>query len=274
MKQFFIEQWRQIRGNFKYDLIRSFVLAAVLASGSGIVNKIRHIPLDWVGLISVFLIGVAVLLLIDRRQTALMGPLPARVDLEEKPVADADPLRVELYEPTFIAPKVGDFAFKLLVGKYVAEGKRPEEATTDCDLLIELYVVNKNTKKIYIRDFAAWMEIAGVWQRLKLDENFDVDDLWSGQVEYGLEPKDGSTSPEEPSSLPDLLKYRKADLQPGEPIEGWLKFTAIGINPQIKYPLRVAVIDSLGTEHHIDKSVPKSRAIAYRRVTRTSGKGF
>lgn len=273
MKQFFSEQWRQIRGNFKYDLLRTVVLAAVWASGSGIVSKLRQVPFDWVALILVFVIGLAVLLLLNRRQAAVaITPVAAKIELKENATPETDPLSVELYEPTFIAPKVGDFAFRLLVGKYIAQGKRAEEATTDCDLLVELYVVNKSAEKIHIRDFAAWMEIAGAWQKLRLDENFDLDDLWSGSVEYGLEPKETGTT-DEPLPLAGLFEKRNAALEPGQPIEGWLKFTAKDINPNAKYPLRVALIDSLGTEHHIDKSVQKDRAIAYRRVTRASGKG-
>lgn len=272
MKRFLIEQWHQIRGNFKYDLLRTVIIAVVLASGSGIVNKLRHLPLDWIALVAIFLLGVAVLLLLNRRQAAGIVPVEAKVALEEKPAPANDPLYIELYTPTFIAPKVGDLAFRLLVGKHIAEGKRAEDATADCDLLVELYIVNKSAQKIYVRDFAAWLEIAGTWQKLKLDENFDLDDLWSGSVEYGLEPKETGTT-DEPTSLSSLFEKRNTALEPGQPIEGWLKFTANDINPNIKYPLRIAVIDSVGTEHHIDKSVQKDRAIAYRRVTHASGKG-
>lgn len=175
-------------------------------------------------------------------------------------------LYIELYAPVFIAPKVGDFAFKLLQGKFVASGKKAEDATTDCDLLVQLYTVNKSTKTIYVRDFAAWIEIAGTWRRLAPDENFDLDDLWSGSVEYGIEPAGDSS--DEPIALASLVAKRNAQLQPGEPMEGWLKFTLEDINPCLKYPIRVAVIDSVGNEHHVDKEVPKEREIAYRRVTR------
>jgi len=175
---------------------------------------------------------------------------------------------VELYEPTFVYPKVGDLAFKLLEGKYMASGKKAEEVTTDCDLLVELYIVNKASTKAYIRDFAAWMEIGGEWRKLILDQNFEVDDLWSGSVEYGLEPKnEGRQWPQEPSQLPSLLGKRHVDIQPEEPVEGWLKFTVPDINPNRKYKLRVAVVDSVGKEHHIDKAVPKERQIGLRRVS-------
>lgn len=231
MRRFLIDQWQQIRGHFKYDLLRTLFGGLVFAAGIGIVNKLRHIPLDWIVLVSIFVFGVVLLLVLGRRQTATVvtvaPPVAANVDLDEKPsaAAETDDLYIELYEPTFISAKMGDLAFRLLEGKYIANGKKAEEAVTDCDLLVELYIVDKSAKKVYIRDFAAWMEIGGVWRRLTLDENFDLDDLWSGSVEYGLEPKGGREGWDEPLALPALIKRRNTEIQPGEPIEGWLKFT-------------------------------------------------
>jgi len=269
LRRWLKEQWKQIRGNFKYDLLRTLVGGVVFSAGTAIANKMRHIPLDWVVLVVVFVLGVVLLLLLNRRQAVVAAapPVAANVDLEQKPARTMQPvgLYIELYSPIFIAPKVGDFAFRLLQGKFVASGKNADEATTDCDLLVELYIVNKTTKTIYIRDFAAWIEIAGAWHRLLPDENFDLDDLWSGSVEYGLEVKGGDSS-DEPIALTPLLSRRGTQLQPKEPMEGWLKFSVKDINPNLKYPIRIAVIDSVGNEHHIDKEVPKERHIAYRRI--------
>jgi hypothetical protein len=167
---------------------------------------------------------------------------------------------------TFIYPKVGDLPFQLLEGKYKASGRNPDEVTTDCDVLVDLYVVNKSDKSLYIKDFSAWLEIESQWCKLKLDDNFHVDDLWAGSVEYGLEQPQKGEFGQEPSELLSLLSRKNAEIRPQEPVEGWLKFTAADINPRRKYSIRVAIIDSIGREHHIDKSELKDRNIGLRRV--------
>ncbi len=190
----------------------------------------------------------------------IQSPLAAATDTE-------DELYIELYQPTFVYPKVGDLAFKLLEGKYLASGKKAEDAVTECDFVVELYIVNKSAKKVHVREFAAWMEIAGEWRKLHLDDDFQVDDLWAGSVEYGLETKNTGIA-EEPVELPRLVAKRNAEIRPGEPIEGWLKFTVPDINPNREYPIRIAVIDSIGKEHYVDKAVKKERQIGLRRVRR------
>jgi hypothetical protein len=200
------------------------------------------------------------------RESVEERPKPMEATVESPADTDSEGLYVELYEPTFFYPQVGDFAFKLLQGKYVASGKKAEEAKTECDFLIELFAVNKSKTKIYIKDFSAWLEIDGTWQKLTPDDNFHLTDLWSGSVEYGLERADGDER-KGPDPLSSLLDKKYKEIQPAEPIEGWLKFSTPEINPELRYPLRVAIIDTMDREHHIDKSVAKKREIALRRVT-------
>lgn len=196
--------------------------------------------------------------------------MPANLSAKSPPstVQSAEGFYVELHS-TFIYPKVGDLAFQLLEGKYKADGRKVEDVTTDCDLLLDVYAVNKNANSLYIKDFAAWLEIGGEWRKLTLDDNFELDDIWSGSVEYGLETlKHEGEYDYYPTELPSLLSKKNSEVKPQEPIEGWLKFTAKDINPRTEYSVRLAIIDSLGTEHHIDKFERKERAIGLRRVKR------
>ena len=206
----------------------------------------------------------------DRRLDKFLDKhAPAKLSAQSPPSAtpSSEGFYVEL-RSTFIYPKVGDLAFQLLEGKYNADGRRPEDVTTDCDLLVDIYAVNKSTSSLYIKDFAAWLEIDGEWRKMILDDNFDLDDIWSGSVEYGLEvPGEPGEFDHEPVELPSLLSKRNAEIKSQEPSEGWLKFTAKDINPRTPYSIRIAIIDSLG-EHHIDKFEKKERAIGLRRVRR------
>ncbi len=183
-----------------------------------------------------------------------------------EPNAAQDSMYVELHY-TFIYPKVGDLTFQLLEGKYKADGRKPEDITTDCDLLVDVYAVNRSTSNLFVKDFAAWLEIGGQWRKLTLDDNFHLDDIWSGSVEYGLEnTKHIGEYDHYPSELPSLLSKINVEIKPQEPIEGWLKFTAKDINPRTEYSIRLTIIDSLGREHHLDKFEKKQRAIGLRKV--------
>lgn len=179
-----------------------------------------------------------------------------------------DQLDVEMYF-SFLYPKAGDLAFNILEARHVANGGKASDVTTDCDFLAELYIVNKSNEAIYIKDFAAWIEDKGQWQRLRRDENFDLDDLWSGSVEYGLETNEKRGDfPEEPKQLESLIARIGSRINPREPIHGWLKFTAKDVNPKLAYPAKLAVIDSIGREHHVDRTVLQKREIGLRRVRR------
>jgi hypothetical protein len=178
-----------------------------------------------------------------------------------------DTIYVEL-RSTFLYPKMGDLTFGLQEQKILASGGTPADARADCDLLVELYIVNRGTTEAYIKDFEAWIETYGEWEKLKLDDNFDLDDLWSGSVEYGLETHARKNNfPLEPVELPKLVSYRNKAMKPQQPIEGWLKFTVRNANPRLEYSIRVAAIDTLDKAHYMDKRNPIPREIALRKKT-------
>jgi hypothetical protein len=190
------------------------------------------------------------------KKADVIGPAPA-----------TDGFYIEL-RFNLIYPKKGDLPFQLLEGKFKAEGRNPEEIRTDCDVLFELYAVNQGEKSLYIKDFSAWLEIEKQWCKLLLENNFYADDVWDGSVQYGLErPQEGEFG-EWPEELPSLLLKKNAAVSSHEPIEGWLRFTAVDVNPRHQYPVRVAIIDSLGREHHIDKVELKNRKIGLRGRTK------
>lgn len=145
---------------------------------------------------------------------------PANLSAHSPPSAtsSAEGFYVELHS-TFIYPKVGDLAFQLLEGKYNADGRKAEDVIADCDLLLDIYAVNKTAISLCIKDFAAWLEIGGEWRKLTLDDNFQLDDIWSGSVEYGLETLHHEGEYEYyPSELPSLLSKRNIEIKQ-EPIE-------------------------------------------------------
>ena len=100
-----------------------------------------------------------------------------------------------------------------------------------------------------------------------MDEHFELDDLWSGSVEYGLETHTRTRKfPDEPAELPRLIAKKNVEIRPQEPIDGWLKFSVPNINPKRRHSIKIAVIDSVGREHHVDVSDVKKREIGLRRV--------
>ena len=59
MRKRFASQWAEISPNVKYDLAKWAFLSATANSFAGLLEKIRHVPPDWLGLTSVFVFSLA-----------------------------------------------------------------------------------------------------------------------------------------------------------------------------------------------------------------------
>jgi hypothetical protein len=165
-----------------------------------------------------------------------------------------------------ISPRT--MAWEIVRDIYKMQG-RPDDAKVDCDLLVEMYLVNtSDTEIVYIKDIELSAEIKGERFSLKLQNDFDADEFNGQQYEYALKEDDfGEKSPLKkllPSPLPLALA-------PGQPLEGWVRFLAENINPDniTEKSWQLAVVDSLGNKHAITKAVEsktKDSEIGLRRL--------
>jgi hypothetical protein len=136
----------------------------------------------------------------------------------------------------------------------------------ECDILVELYLANASDKTIYIRTCIFSCEIDGQAVTLKPEADFSFVNNADGRpFEYCLDVNGHEYT------LPNILT--KAGLEPGMPVEGWVRFQTRenpeqldAANPTFK----VTVIDSLGREHPIPATAHGVRTgtIAYREITR------
>jgi hypothetical protein len=135
-------------------------------------------------------------------------------------------------------------------------------------LLIEGYIVNRSHAKVFLRDFLLYLEIDGERKKFASAKDFVLEDLSVKSTEYGLQQDDDSGM-KEPDSLPSLRKKMLVGFDPGEPLEGWVRFSVESINPRKQYPVAFSVLDSIGEEHPITRmsKSPRIGSIALRRVT-------
>ncbi len=78
MANWLTDQWHQVRGHFKYDILRSLLGGVVIAAGTALLDKVRRVPIDWLLLGSVFVVASAVLFLTRRRDgSSPQGGLPS-----------------------------------------------------------------------------------------------------------------------------------------------------------------------------------------------------
>jgi hypothetical protein len=158
------------------------------------------------------------------------------------------------------------FAWELIRDIFRMKG-RPDDASVDCDILMEMYLVNRSkTETRYVRDIRLSVEVKG--KRIELERQDDLLGMeFNGQqFEYGMkQTPEGQTDPMKPlySTLPIALL-------PEQPIQGWVRFLASDINPEnIDDKTWVIVaVDSVGTEHPITKAASGKRKgeIALRRL--------
>jgi len=130
---------------------------------------------------------------------------------------------------------------------------RPGDAVVDCDVLVEMYLVNLSKQQKYIREIRLSAEIAGVRTNFEMMRDLRANDINNRKYEYALESSGDFYAPDEPLKL--LMPQIPLSLTPEQPTEGWIRFTAKEINPDNidRKTWQVMVVDSTGTEHPITK---------------------
>jgi hypothetical protein len=149
-------------------------------------------------------------------------------------------------------------SYEIVRDLYKVVGK-PAQATVDTDVLVEMYLVNGQDKKLFVRDFVASVELDGVRRELERKDDFFALEISGRRYEYALQ-RNESDNDKEP--LSNLSRSIRAELEPQKPLEGWVRFMVEDILPEKlenNQTYRISVIDSLGREHPILKASQKKR---------------
>jgi len=77
-------QWEQIRGNFKYDLLKNVAGAAMISFGGYLIHRIGSLP-DWLPFLVVFFVALVAFFWLTLRHSKPSAPI--------KTASRADPLR-------------------------------------------------------------------------------------------------------------------------------------------------------------------------------------
>lgn len=192
------------------------------------------------------------------------------VDMQQSsaPVAEVEGgIDGEVYRMA-LAPR--SVAWELVRDIFKMRGE-PEKATVDCDVLVEMYLVNRSkTVSRYVRDLTLVAEdINGGKITLKRQDDLRAEDFNDQAFEYGL-GREGFFDTKD--AIRQLFSSLPFCLSPGQAVEGWVRFMAKDINPDnIKEKsFQLAVVDSLGTEYPITKADvarERKREIGLRRLT-------
>jgi hypothetical protein len=162
---------------------------------------------------------------------------------ETKPIIDGEVYRLVMSPRSIAWPLVRDV--------YRIQGK-PDAAVIDTDILVEMYVVNRDPEKTrYVRDVRLSAEVNGLRKEFKRQDDLKADNFNDKEYEYGL--KEQSFSEVEP--IASLSRTFPLALAPEQPIEGWLRFMAREINADkiVQGTIVIAVVDSLGNEYFINR---------------------
>jgi hypothetical protein len=118
-----------------------------------------------------------------------------------------------------------------------------------------MYLVNRAPEKVkYIRDMWLTAEIGGREVKFKRQDGLDAMEVSDEHYDYGLKI-DSKSFPEQIEPLRQLADTFPLTLDPGQPVEGWVRFMASNINPDKieKDTIKLTIIDSLGNQHSINK---------------------
>jgi len=171
-----------------------------------------------------------------------MAPAPALTQLDP-PVIEGEVYRIALSPRTM--------SWEMVKGIYQVQG-RPQDAKIDCDVLIDLYLVNTSkTESKYVRDLKLSAEVKGATVNFARQDDLRAVDFNNKKYEYGLRLEKWDTK--EP--IKQMFSALPFCLSPAQPVAGWVRFMAKDINPDdIKdKSFKLRVVDSLGEEHPISK---------------------
>ena len=148
-----------------------------------------------------------------------------------------------------LSPKT--MAWELVRDIYRVQG-RPDAAQIDCDVLVELYLVNASkTETRYVRDLHLTADVGGTVVSFLRQDDLRAMDIDNKKFEYGIQEDLFDTKP-----VKQLFSALPITLAPMQPIEGWVRFLAKGINPDkiTEKSWHLSVLDSLGNEYPITKA--------------------
>jgi hypothetical protein len=261
------KEWHVVEGNAKWDFYKyGFAIAgtSVVAVGAYLVHRLQYGP-DWLPYAVVFVLALIVFIWMGSRpveQKGVGSPSVKSVLLETTTKSHSQVIDGELYRIT-VTPR--SVAWPLLKDVYRIQG-HPEDARTDTDILVEMYLVNTTKEIKHIRDIKLSVEIAG--KRMPLERQPDLDaEAFSGmQFEYGLKPQAG----DEAQQIKLLCSSMPVALAPEQPIEGWMRFLAKEVNPDAfdDKTWQFLIVDSVGNEYPLVKISSRERKgeIGLRRV--------
>jgi hypothetical protein len=177
---------------------------------------------------------------------------PARPEPQEN--SGTQDITGELYRAA-TAPRT--ISWELVRDVFAMSG-HPEKARVDCDVLLEMNLVNTSKQTKYVRDIQASVEIDGVRATLERMPDLRAQDIKNEKYEYALdgESKDFYAAEE---AMKPLMAQSPATLVPEQPIEGWTRFMARAINPDKINSATwcVTVVDSTGGQYPIVKVAPR-----------------
>jgi hypothetical protein len=137
-----------------------------------------------------------------------------------------------------------------------------DEPTIDTDVLVNMYVVNRSSVTKYIKDVTGSVEVGGIRRSMERVDHFHLQ-MKGTAMDYGL---DGD---EETQPLKPLITTFPMKVEPGEPLDGWIRFMLRDINPEKinADSWQFAIVDSLGNDHPITSTSaePKKGQIAFMR---------
>lgn len=141
-------------------------------------------------------------------------------------------------------------AWEILRDAQRIAGKEP---SVDCDVLIEMYLVNRTAREKYIRELRLSAEIGNKQTNLVMQKDLRAQEINRSKWEFALDKGPDFYAPETPMRL--LLPEIPFHMLPEQSIEGWVRFRADDINPDNINPnsWRCIAVDSLGAEYPITK---------------------
>src|SRR5579872_2072193 len=88
-------QWLDIKGNLKYDLLKTVAGGALIAAGSWIIHKLGGIDREWVEFCAIFAFSALLFFIGNRRPNVPMQPIGTEANRNAK--NDALKIRSALY---------------------------------------------------------------------------------------------------------------------------------------------------------------------------------
>jgi hypothetical protein len=180
--------------------------------------------------------------LLPQQEVRSVGELPESIPAKSSPVLDGEVYRLVMSPRSIAWPLVRDL--------YKVQG-RPDEAVIDTDILVEMYLVNRDTQTRYLRDIKLTADVNGKRVEFKRQDDLGADDFNGIDYEYGIKEGQGY----EVKAINQLSNKFPMSLASGQPVEGWIRFMAKEINADkiTEGTIVITIIDSFGDEYPISR---------------------